>query len=236
MILKSFTTSSTIIADGAILSLTEISLKNKVPNGQYNIYGENNLMKKGEETRARVLDATVALINRKGFRNTSVQDIIDETGVKKGNLYFHFSSKDELGQALMREAADRYFEYLSDSVTSGDPLGKIRDILNAVLRYHRRRGFVGGCLFGNTALEMGDTDEVYAGLVREVFDRWVNILARHLREAGKMGQVTAGVRPEPMARHIVAAMEGSIMMARLYKREEPIVECIGYIEKLIGVK
>jgi len=193
-------------------------------------------MKKGEETRARVLDATVALINRKGFRNTSVQDIIDETGVKKGNLYFHFSSKDELGRALMREAADRYFEYLSGSIKSGDPLGKIRDILDAVLRYHRARGFVGGCLFGNTALEMGDTDEEYAGLVREVFDRWASILAEHLRAAAKTGMLPKGTRPEPMARHIVAAMEGSIMMARLYKREEPIVECIGHIEKLIGIK
>ncbi|MBP7736160.1 MAG: TetR/AcrR family transcriptional regulator [Spirochaetes bacterium] len=193
-------------------------------------------MTKGEDTRARVLDATVALINRKGFRNTSVQDIIDETGVKKGNLYFHFSSKDGLGRALLREAADRYFEYLSDSVTRSDPLGKIGDILGAVLRYHRGRGFVGGCLFGNTALEMSDTDEEYAVLVREVFDRWVKILARHLREAGKLGQVPPGIKPEPMARHIVAAMEGSIMMARLYKREEPIVECIGYIEKLIGIK
>lgn len=193
-------------------------------------------MTKGEETRARVLDTAVALINRKGFRNTSVQDIIDETGVKKGNLYFHFSSKDELGRSLMREAADRYFEYLSNSVTSGDPLGKIRDILNAVLRYHRGRGFVGGCLFGNTALEMSDTDEEYAALVREIFDRWVRILAGHLRAAAKTRSLPNGIKAEPMARHIVAAMEGSIMMARLYKREEPIAQCIEYIEELIGIE
>jgi TetR/AcrR family transcriptional regulator, transcriptional repressor for nem operon len=193
-------------------------------------------MSKGAQTRARVLDTAMALINRRGFRNTSIQDIIDETGVKKGNLYFHFANKEELGLALIREAGDRYFEYLSGRVKSTDPLGKIRDILGAVLAYHRARGFVGGCIFGNTALEMGDADGGYAGLVREVFGRWEQQLAGFLREAEKEGTLPEGVRPGPMARHIVAAMEGSIMMARLYKKEEPIVECIGHVKKLLGMK
>ncbi len=189
-----------------------------------------------KQTRARVLDAAITLINRKGFRNTSVQDIIDVTGVKKGNLYFHFSSKDELGRSLIREAGDRYFEYLAKSVTSEDPLGKIKDVLGAVLAYHRRRGFVGGCIFGNTALEMGDSDGEFSALVCEVFDRWERVLAGYLGEAGRKGKLPAGIKPGPMARHIVAAMEGSIMMARLRKREEPLVECIGYIKKLLGMK
>jgi TetR/AcrR family transcriptional repressor of nem operon len=193
-------------------------------------------MTKGEETRARVLESAMAIVNRKGLRNTSMQDIIDETGVKKGNLYFHFSGKDDLGLSIIREAAERYFEYLSKSLSSKDPLGKIRNILEAVLRFHRRRGFVGGCIFGNTALEMGDTDGEYTVLVKEIFERWVRILAGLLREAGKSGALPAGIRPEPMARHIVSVMEGSIMMARLYKREDPMVESMGYIQKLLGMK
>lgn len=193
-------------------------------------------MTKGEETRARVLDSAMTLINRKGIRNTSMQDIIDETGVKKGNLYFHFSGKDDLIRSLIKEASDRYFEYLAKNVTSREPMGKIRDILGAVLRFHRRTGYAGGCLFGNTALEMSDTDQEYAVLIKEIFDRWAHILAGFLREAGKAGTLPPGIKPEPMARHIVAAMEGSIMLARLYKREDPIVECIKYIEKLIGMK
>jgi TetR/AcrR family transcriptional repressor of nem operon len=192
-------------------------------------------MTKGEETRTRVLDAATAIINRKGFRNTSIQDIINETGVKKGNLYFHFPSKDDLGLSLVREARDHYFDYLSRSIKSSDPVGKISDILNAVLKYHRRSRFVGGCIFGNTALEMSDTDQEYADLIQEIFGRWVEILARYLREAVKAGLLPDGIKPDSMARHIVAALEGSIMMARLYKREEPIVECIGYLKTLLGI-
>jgi TetR/AcrR family transcriptional regulator, transcriptional repressor for nem operon len=192
-------------------------------------------MEKGTKTRTHVLDSAVALINRKGFRNTSIQDIIEETGVKKGNLYFHFPSKDELGLSIIGGARERYFEYLSKSVKSDNPLGKISDVLSAVLRYHRRSGFVGGCIFGNTALEMSDTNEEYAAVIRDIFGQWERILAGFLREAARDGSLPAGIKPEPMARHIVAAMEGSIMMARLHKREEPIVECIGYLKSLLHI-
>ncbi|MBN2161180.1 MAG: TetR/AcrR family transcriptional regulator [Spirochaetes bacterium] len=190
---------------------------------------------KGTMTRARVLDRAIALINRKGVGNTSIQDIIDNTGVKKGNLYFHFSSKDELGLSIIMEARDRYFEYLSKSVTSPDPLGKINDVLRAVLEYHRGRGFIGGCIFGNTALEMADSGEEYADLVRDIFDRWTNILAGFIREAKKRGDLPSAVRPASLARHIVAVMEGSIMLARLYKRGDAIEDGIQYIRTLLGM-
>ncbi len=192
-------------------------------------------MTKGEETRSRVMRAATALVNRNGLRNTSIQDIIEETGVKKGNLYFHFPSKDDLGISLVRKAWVQYSDYMARNIKSGDPLGKIEDILNAVLKYHRRSRFIGGCIFGNTALEMSDADKRYALLIQEIFGQWVKILAGYIREAVKAGALSDKIKPDSLARHMVAAMEGSIMMARLYKREEPIVECIMYLKSLMGI-
>ena len=79
---------------------------------------------KGRATRARVLRAAMDLINTKGYSNTSVADIIEATGVKKGNLYFHFSSKDDLCLALVEEAKKEYLAYLKGSMKSEDPLGR----------------------------------------------------------------------------------------------------------------
>jgi TetR/AcrR family transcriptional repressor of nem operon len=193
-------------------------------------------MTKGEETRSRILGAATTLINRKGFKHTSIQDIIEETGVKKGNLYFHFESKDALGLSLLQAAREQYFGYLSKNIKSPDPVGKICDTLSAVLKYHRRRKFVGGCIFGNTALETSDTDKVYTEFIQDVFDQWAQMLARHLRDAIKAGALSDKIRPDTMARHMVATLEGSIMFARLYKREEPLVESIKYLKTLLGIK
>jgi len=195
-------------------------------------------MKKGEATRLRILDMARPLINRKGLKDTSIQDIIDETGVKKGNLYFHFPNKDALGLTLIEDAGNQYYDYLLKNIKSpeSDPLGKINDLLNAILRYHRRRKFVGGCIFGNTALEMSDTDKAYTDLVRRVFNKWIDNLVGYLRQAIEAGLLSDEIEPKSMARHIIATMEGSIMLARLYKREAPMIESIRYINTLLRMK
>jgi AcrR family transcriptional regulator len=66
------------------------------------IEGKMGATSKGEKTRAGVLEAARRLINQKGFRSTSINDIIQTTGVKKGNPYFHFGSREEFGMARLR--------------------------------------------------------------------------------------------------------------------------------------
>ena len=68
---------------------------------------------KGERTRERVIAAAAALVNRQGLSGTSVGDIIRATGVKKGNLYFHFTGKDEIGIAVLEKARREYLAYLA---------------------------------------------------------------------------------------------------------------------------
>ena len=58
-------------------------------------------------TREHILDAAGRLIHLRGFHNTSVDDILRESGVGKGNLYYYFKSKDELGYATLDRTLER---------------------------------------------------------------------------------------------------------------------------------
>ncbi len=49
-----------------------------------------------EETRKKIVDTAFKLFTKKGYENTSVQDIIDETGLSKGAIYHHFDSKEAI--------------------------------------------------------------------------------------------------------------------------------------------
>ncbi|MCX5874034.1 MAG: TetR/AcrR family transcriptional regulator [Deltaproteobacteria bacterium] len=108
------------------------------------IYEKMDATSKGEKTRARVLEAATQLINQKGFRSTSVNDIIHVTGVKKGNLYFHFSSKEELGLAILEQAHKDFMAFLSNSFKGERPLERVSSYLDAVLEKQRKTKFVGG--------------------------------------------------------------------------------------------
>ena len=47
----------------------------------------------GKSTREAVLEAATRLMHLRGYQNTSLDDVLRESGVGKGNFYYHFRSK-----------------------------------------------------------------------------------------------------------------------------------------------
>ncbi|MBI4595643.1 MAG: TetR/AcrR family transcriptional regulator [Candidatus Tectomicrobia bacterium] len=188
---------------------------------------------KGEITRARVLETARALINAKGFNNTSINDIIEATGVKKGNLYFHFNGKEELGLAILEEAKSDFFLFLSKSLKGQGPLERLFSFFDAVFAKHKEMNFVGGCLFGNTALEMSDKNCRFSDCIHEVFSEWTAIIADLLMEAREAGELKLKMSPELLAKHIVATIEGGIMFSRVSKHEDDLRDCLNSMRILL---
>jgi len=64
------------------------------------------------KTRDKILDAAEALYMRKSFNETSMNDIVAESGLSKGALYNHFNSKEELIVAIYDRFIHRTLEQL----------------------------------------------------------------------------------------------------------------------------
>ncbi len=188
---------------------------------------------KGEATRSRVIKAARSLVNRKGFSNTSINDIIRVTGVKKGNLYFHFASKEELGQAILNDAAEEFFEFLSNSFKGEKPLDRLSYFFDEVFEKHKKTNFTGGCIFGNTALEISDNNSILSDLLKKVFSKWINVITDILIEAEQYEQLSTKAPPSVLAKHIVASIEGGIMMVRLTKNENDLKDCLDSLRILL---
>ena len=191
-------------------------------------------LRKGEQTKQGILKKTRRLLMTKGFHNTSISDIIAACGVKKGNLYYHFASKEELGLAVLQDAAAEFFLLLENSLAGANPLEKVGNSLEAILQAQRKANFVGGCLFGNTALEMSDSNPRFARIIRTVFDRWVDLLAGVLAQSRKKSGPLAQ-DPRQLAKLIVAVAEGGIMMTRVSKDGRDLRDCILSLRRLLGM-
>jgi len=59
--------------------------------------------------KEKILEKSIVLFEKKGFSETSIQDIVDELSVTKGTFYYYFKSKEEL---LM----DIHLRYINDIV------------------------------------------------------------------------------------------------------------------------
>jgi len=190
---------------------------------------------KGEKTRRHVLETAARLINVKGYHNTSMNDIIDATGVKKGNLYFHFSCKEDLVFELVEHAKKEYGIYLCKNISGENSREKLTSLMEAVGRFHSQNGFIGGCVFGNMALEVGDENPRIAELVRSVFMDWAAMIEALVRRGIESGEIPGKTDPAAAAWHMIATLEGAVMMAKLTKRESDFTAiCGSFIDLLFA--
>ena len=68
-----------------------------------------------EQTVEKILDAAAALFAEKGYQSTTLQDIIDATGLSKGAVYHHFRSKEEIARKVGDRMGDEMWEPLRRS-------------------------------------------------------------------------------------------------------------------------
>ena len=54
---------------------------------------------KSMASKGRVLEAAASLFIRKGYEETTMQDIMEESGLSKGAIYHHFAGKQEILKA-----------------------------------------------------------------------------------------------------------------------------------------
>ena len=181
---------------------------------------------KGELTREKILDVAQELFNVKGFNATTINDLVEATGMQKGSLYFHFNGKDEIARAVFDLASDKFMDFLDRALDGDNPADSIDNFFRCALDKHLATGFVGGCIFGNTALEMSDSDPDFARNIEKVFDAWIGKIADVVKAAQERKQIRDDIPGDALARQIVATIEGGIMISRLKKDERPMRECL----------
>lgn len=191
---------------------------------------------KGEQTREKILAQATRVFNRQGFRSTTINDLLEATGTTKGNLYFHFSGKDEVGLEVLKREKAAFMPFLDAALSGDTPGAGLDNFLRCALLKHRRSGFVGGCLFGNTALEASDTAPAFAELVDGVFDEWIGKIQSKIAEAQQVGQVRRDLPARDLAELVVATVEGGIMQARLQKAEGPMSRTLETLRALLDLK
>lgn len=181
---------------------------------------------KGELTREKILKVARELFNSKGFNATTISDLVAATGLQKGSLYFHFPGKDAIAREVLSEATVEFMAFLTKALGGENPGACIDNFFSCALEKHLGTGFVGGCIFGNTALEMSDSDPEFAGAIDAVFDEWISRIEVVVAAAQKSGQIRTDISSEALANHIIATIEGGIMMSRLKKDERPMKGCL----------
>jgi AcrR family transcriptional regulator len=172
---------------------------------------------KGARTRQRIVERAAAAFNTHGFAGTSMADISEATGLEKGGVYNHFGSKD----ALALEAFDYAFGLIRKRLEAAasaeaDPLRRLAAIIGVYREVGRKSLVPGGCPILNTATEADDTHPALRDRARRALDFWRGLVRDTIADAERAGRLEP-VSADSLATFTIAALEGGIMLAKLYR-------------------
>ena len=165
-------------------------------------------------TAQKILDVGERLIQVRGYNGFSYADIADALKVTKASLHYHFPSKAELGRRLMERYRQNFVAALAglDAArsTARDKLHGYASIYSDVLANNRM------CLCGMLAAEYATLPKSVKSEVTRFFDTNETWLAGVLEEGRGAERFRIAGSPAEAARRIIAALEGAMMLARVY--------------------
>lgn len=165
--------------------------------------------------RTELLDQAVRVFWEKGYGGTSVQDLVDATGVQRYGLYESFGDK----HGLFLEALERYHDtviagLLRELERPGAALPEVRSLLERLARTAERPGAARGCLLCNTAAELGEDDLDAARRVDTFVHRLTRGFQAALIRARGLGQVPESLNADETARFLTGVWIGGSIQAR----------------------
>jgi TetR/AcrR family transcriptional repressor of nem operon len=171
-------------------------------------------VRKGERTRAWIVARAAEVFNVRGVGGAAISDVMAATGLKKGGIYNHFGSKEELALASFDHAA-ALIERRFAAVWREEGIAALLAFVETFRGYVRQPPLPGGCPVLNTAIDSDDTDPALRRRAQAVAAGWHERLCRAVSQGQLRGDVRADVDGAALATVIIATLEGALMLTKL---------------------
>src|SRR6266849_4742652 len=192
------------------------------------------------DAKKRLMDAVSELIWTGSYGSTTIDQICDKAGVKKGSFYYFFESKADLAVAALDAEFDKKRAEM-DSVFSPTvpPLERIRNYCDFSYRLQAERkkqcGCVLGCPLFTLGAEVSTQEQKLRSKIQEILEHHGKYFESTIRDAHAAGLIHA---PEPAAkaRMISAYCEGLFTQARIQNDVQVLREMADGMLAIIGAK
>ena len=180
---------------------------------------------KGERTRGRILDAAYEAIIRKGFAGSSIEELVEATGITKSGFFYHFRDKNDLARQLFERFLaedDGIMETLEKRARelSDDPLQSFLIVLNIYAQMmDDMNALHPGCMVATVTYqermfdaEVRQMNVDYLRKMRARFVRW-------LEEIVESNAPRIAVEVEELADLLNVVVEGAIIQSKALRDE-----------------
>ncbi|MGM9507483.1 TetR/AcrR family transcriptional regulator [Larkinella sp. GY13] len=187
------------------------------------------MLTKAERTKQFILETAAPLFNERGVAGVHIDDVLAATKVAKGCLYGHFENKEDLSvqviDLLLSKMTEKILATIGQADTAKAKIFAFLDLYSDPLNTYIR----GGCPIFNMAVESDDTHPIIKNKVANVITRGQELAVAVLKQGIENGEFSTKLDPVGYAFHMVAAVEGGVVMCRAMNTAQPM---IGLIKRL----
>ncbi|MDX2230728.1 MAG: TetR/AcrR family transcriptional regulator [Leptolyngbyaceae cyanobacterium bins.349] len=191
-------------------------------------------MSKAQETRSRIIEQSAALFNQQGYAGSSIADVMRVTGLQKGGIYNHFSSKEELALAAFDFAVQRiqqqFMGALKGKRHASDRLMAILGVYEQLLQ---NPPIPGGCPLLNTAIESDDAHPGLRARTQQAMNAWRHLIHRIVVKGMGRGELHPATQADTVATILIATIEGGLMLSKLYGDETHLRRALTHLKTYV---
>ncbi|HTX84338.1 MAG TPA: TetR/AcrR family transcriptional regulator [Streptosporangiaceae bacterium] len=178
------------------------------------------LTRKGERTRARIVDAAARLIYERGVTGTTLDDVRKAARVSGSQLSHYFAGKDELVQAVIDyQAGIITGNQRQADLASSAGLRAWRDM---VIETAKSSEGGGGCPLGSLAGQLAETEPKARALIAAGFRQWSAVVGDGLRDPDAAYRLPDGIGPDDLAITLLATLQGGLLLAQVQRDTRPL--------------
>lgn len=191
------------------------------------------------DAKEKLMEAVTELIWTGSYDGTTIDQICERAGVKKGSFYYFFHGKAELAEAALDLEWEKYRPEL-DTIFSASvsPLQRLQNFCDYTyrdqLQLKAKHGFVLGCPLCTLGTEVSTQEQGLRKKVQEIMAQHLKYLETTIRDAHAAGLIHA---PDPgaKARMLHAYYLGLMMEARITNSLEALRDGMRGTRELLGV-
>jgi len=177
-------------------------------------------MRKGIETRERILEIAEAAVLAKGFGATSIDELIAEAGITKSGFFYHFKDNNELARGLLARYSAHNNLLLANvfgraNELTEDPLQRLLIGLNLFAEHMAAipEGHP-GCLVATMSYQDRLFNREIRDLVTETVKGWNGFFRGMIEDILAIYTPREAIDPDRLARTICCSIDGGIIMSK----------------------
>ncbi|MFT9178732.1 MAG: TetR/AcrR family transcriptional regulator [Zymomonas mobilis] len=189
------------------------------------------------DTRQRILEAARLIIIGKGFSAVGLNEILQKSGVPKGSFYHYFTSKENFGEALLRQYFEDYLKSTEALLNTSKQSAAVR--LMAYFNHWKEtqadNNLENKCLVVKLAAEVSDLSESMRHILCHGTENVIREIAKTIEEGQHNHSLASDIDPVTLATILYQIWLGACIQMKITHHKQPLDSALIATKKLLGI-